>query len=176
MTAEVSHRAERAIAPWTVVVVVALALSSAVTLAGSAAWSSPPDHSTTLVGDGSSTLPLSRDAAYGVPDGTTNGSFAIGGGVSGLYPGANRSLVLAIANPQGFTIVVTSIATSVRATTTKCAAGNLSITAFSGHLQVGARRSAHVTVPAKMASTAPAGCSGARFLLEYRGQATKAAT
>ena len=129
-----------------------------------------------MIGRGNSALSamLVLEGRLADPSTASNGSFAIGGSVTGLYPGGLKWLGLTIANPQTFTIVVTSITTVVKATRASCPAGYLSIGSFAGHHWVAARGASHVAVPAKMAATAPNACNGARFTLTYRGLATKA--
>jgi hypothetical protein len=107
------------------------------------------------------------------PQTQTTGSFRIAGSVGGLYPGLSRPLVLTVSNPQAFTIVVTSITTTVTDASAACLASNLSVSAFSGQLSVPGFGTAQTSVLASMAQNAPDACIGATFPLAYSGLAGK---
>lgn len=109
------------------------------------------------------------------PSAANTAAFTISGKVSGLYPGAVRSLKLTVTNHESFAIVVTSLTTTVGAARATCGASNLTVTSFSGRLRVPARGKASTSVHAKMAHSAPNACQGAVFPLRYAGKATKAA-
>jgi hypothetical protein len=104
----------------------------------------------------------------------TAGSFEIAGNVAGLYPGVTESLELTVTNPQGFAIVVTSIATTVQNASVSCTASHLKVTAFAGQLSVPALGSTTTAVLAKLASGTPNSCIGAAFPLVYSGRGRKA--
>lgn len=130
-----------------------------------------------LVGYGSSlreTLgaPGMSSTVPGAPRVTASGSFSISGTMKGLYPGAIRPLVLTVGNPMPVAITVTEIATSVGGAPPTCPATNLMVTRFSGQLHVGARSTSRLAVEVVMAHSAPQGCQGAMFTLEYWGIAS----
>jgi len=101
-------------------------------------------------------------------------SFAISGRVGGLYPGAVLPLPLTITNPWNFAIIVTSISAAIYAGGPACAAANLSVSTFSGHLVVDARGLAHTSLEVALAHSAPDTCQGAVFPLVYSGVARRA--
>jgi hypothetical protein len=107
------------------------------------------------------------------PQTQTTGSFRIAGSVGGLYPGLSSPLVLTVNNPQAFTIVVTSITTTVTDASATCLAPNLSVSAFSGQLSVPGFGAAQTSVLASLAQSAPDACIGATFPLAYSGLAGK---
>lgn len=146
-------------------------IASAIAL-GSLAWASRPSGDSGIVllaGSGTAGGPGAQNtgAAPGTP-------FTITGKVSGLYPGAVKPLVLTVANHESFAIIVLSLKTTAGAAKTGCGAVNLTVTSFSGQLHVAAGKTAHVTVHAKMAHSAPNACQKAVFPLRYSGQAKKA--
>jgi hypothetical protein len=106
-------------------------------------------------------------------EGARKGAFRIGGSVAGLYPGLTTGLVLTVVNPQHYAIVVTSITTKVGMPKAGCDASNLTVSAFSGHLKVGARRAAQLSVPVTLIHAAPDACQGAVFPLKYSGLARR---
>jgi hypothetical protein len=120
----------------------------------------------TLRGSGASTAAAATAA--------TPGTFRISGSVGGLYPGGSAQLVLTVANPQHFAIVVTSISTAVGSPTPGCAASFLHVAAFAGALTVGAESAAQVSVPVVLDHAAPDACQGAVFPLQYAGVAGRA--
>jgi hypothetical protein len=103
-------------------------------------------------------------------------AFTITGSVHGLYPGLSRRLVLTVHNKQRFAIVVTSIATAISDARAGCTRANLTVTAFSGRVRVGAGRTGSVGVTTTLRRAAPNACKGATFPLHYTGTAHKAAT
>ena len=136
-------------------------------------------NGTLLVGFGSSATNAPAAPEVRAPDPgaavvSAASTFSVSGNVGGLYPGTTRSLVLTVTNPQKVAITVTSITTTVSNASTKCGAANLKVTAFSGHLVVKAGTTAHATVAATMAHSAPNGCQGADFPLHYTAVATEA--
>lgn len=108
-----------------------------------------------------------------VSPGPTAKAFGITGRVKGLFPGHSTRLVLKVTNREGFAIVVTRIATTVKKANAGCTAANLSVSVFSGHLSVRPHGSAKTKVRARMATKAPNRCSAATFPLVYRGVAKK---
>lgn len=101
------------------------------------------------------------------------GRFGISGSVTGLYPGASMPLVLTVSNHQEFTIVVTSITTSVGSPNPACASANLTVTQFIGDLSVPAKGTSNVAVTVTLTHAAPDACQGAVFPLQYIGTAVK---
>jgi len=128
-----------------------------------------------LVGYGSSSSApaLGATSSPAAPQTQTNGSFTIAGSVAGLYPGHTVPMVLIVTNPKSFSIVVTSITTTVGDASAACPASNLSVTAFSGQLLVPGLGSANTTVQVGMAQSATDTCQGATFPLVYGGLASK---
>ena len=100
---------------------------------------------------------------------TSRGYFSISGGVAGLYPGLVEPYVVSVYNPNNFQITVTSISTVVTSPASKCAASNLAVSGFSGHLVVPGKQTAHTTVVATMAHSTPNPCQGVIFTLHYTG-------
>jgi hypothetical protein len=117
------------------------------------------------------TLGITTGAAP-VQSSTSRGYFRISGGVAGLYPGVVKPYVLSVYNPNPFQITVTSISAAVTSPAAGCAASNLAVTAFSGHLIVPGGHIVHTTVAAKMAHSAPNQCQGVVFTLNYTGVGT----
>ena len=109
----------------------------------------------------------------GAAAGGTQGRFAITGSVTGLYPGASLPLVLTVANPEPFTIDVTSITTTVGDASAGCKAAYLSVASFNGNLLVSAHSHATVAVNATLDHSAADACQGAVFPLTYSGLASK---
>jgi hypothetical protein len=140
----------------------------AVLTVGLAQSSVGADHRA-LVGHGSSPGSASGGDPPTAPQNQMLGSFTIAGHVAGLFPGHTKRLVLTVTNPQAFAIVVTSMTTTVKVASVGCKASNLSISAFSGHLEVPAFGSAHTSVVASLAESAPNACAGSAFRLFYRG-------
>ena len=99
--------------------------------------------------------------------------FGISGSADGLYPGASRSLTLTVTNPFPFSIVVTTISTTVSAASSTCGATNLSVATFAGQLSVQAKGTSQTNVTATMAHGAPNACQGVSFPLQYSGSATR---
>ena len=152
------------------------------TCALGAAGSAGPLQGGLLVGYGSNiaTAQPVPGAAHAAPgtrhrrrhNAAATGSFSISGKVTGLYPGKTLSLVLSVKNPQTFSITVTSITTAVSNASSTCLAANVTVTAFSGSLVVGAGKTGKVTVKATMAHSAPNACQGAFFPFHYTGTAS----
>ncbi len=101
------------------------------------------------------------------------GRFGISGSVTGLYPGASMPLVLTVSNHQEFTIVVTSITTSVGSPSPACVSANLSVTPFAGNVSVPPEGTSNVTVTVTLSHSSPDACQGAVFPLQYTGTAVK---
>jgi hypothetical protein len=101
------------------------------------------------------------------------GRFSISGQVTGLFPGRSVPLLLSVTNPFKFEIFVVSVATTVGSATPSCVATNLSVSTFSGHIGVPAGGAAQVAVSAAMSHTAPDGCQGVTFTLQYSGTARR---
>jgi hypothetical protein len=102
-------------------------------------------------------------------------SFTISGSVSGLYPGATRSLVLTVTSHEPYAIVVTRLTTVVMDTSSTCRSANLTVSSFVGTLSVAPRSAAVTRVVVRMASDAGDNCAGADFPLVFRGVAKRAA-
>ncbi len=105
--------------------------------------------------------------------GAASRSFSIAGTVAGLYPGGARLLVLTVINPQRYAITVASISITAGSASSSCPAADVSVSAFAGHLPVGAGRTASTTVTMTMRHSAPDSCQAAVFPLNYRGLAVR---
>lgn len=108
-------------------------------------------------------------ANSGPDPGGPPGTFTISGGVAGLYPGAIRPYVITVSNPNAYPITVITLSASVTSPKAGCAASNLTVTKFLGHLPLAAKHSVHMTLTAKMAHAAPDPCQGVTFHLHYVG-------
>jgi hypothetical protein len=97
--------------------------------------------------------------------------FVISGSVSGLYPGAHKTLDLHVRNRLSYTITVTLLATTVRSSTTGCAATAISVGTYRGSRRAARYSTIVIAVPVTMSHAAPNACKGARFVLTYRGSA-----
>ena len=109
------------------------------------------------------------DSAHPARRAGTSGRFTISGSMAGLFPGASLPLVLTVANPEPYKIVVTSITTTVGSPTTQCPGTLVTVTPFSGKQSVPAHGSVHVTVMASLAHAAPNACQGVTFPFVYSG-------
>jgi hypothetical protein len=132
----------------------------------------PTPRSGVLVGYGESAPGAAN--APGAASFPITARFSITGSVGGLFPGRTFPLVLTLTNPLTVAIKVSSITTTVRNPSTLCVAGDLTVTSFSGHVAVGARKSAEATVHVTLAHSTPDACQGAHFPFLYRGLATAA--
>jgi hypothetical protein len=99
--------------------------------------------------------------------------------VTGLYPGATRSLRVTITNTYAFPIKVGAPTAKVAATTTKAgctgAASNLGITSAGLRgLPLRAHKKKTVVVQIAMPSTVANACQGATFTISFRAKATRA--
>jgi hypothetical protein len=113
------------------------------------------------------------EGSHGSHRGRGAATFSLRGHVGGLFPGAEKRLVIAVHNRSRRSLRVRSITTRVRDGKRGCSAGNLRVSAFRGRLRVGAGRSRRVAVRVRMLPTAPAACQGAVFPLAFRGRATR---
>jgi hypothetical protein len=116
--------------------------------------------------------PLIGAGTSGAP-GTRAHSFSIAGTVGGLFPGNTSALKLKVSNPQTVAIEVTSLTTTVGDAAIGCAAANVTVSAFSGHLVVPAGKARKATVFVTLVHSAPDACQGAQFPFTYHGLATK---
>jgi hypothetical protein len=107
------------------------------------------------------------------PPSPSTTSFTIAGDVTGLYPGATRSLTLTVTDRRTFPILVTSITTAVGGGRPGCPAADLRVGPFTGGVSVAGEGSAQVVVTVSMLRSAPNACQGAVFPLSYHGTATK---
>ena len=100
--------------------------------------------------------------------------FSVTGSVTGLFPGANKDLVVTVKNSIPFPIRVTRLSATVESASAMCTAANLSVGGFTGSREVPAKGSATVTLPVAMSHAAGDGCQGAHFPLLYSAAATRA--
>jgi len=128
-----------------------------------------------IVGYGVSTTGVAHVGSGLPPRSRKHGyrSFTISGSVSGLYPGATRSLVLTVTNHEPFTIVVTRLVTVVNDANATCRSANLTVSNFNGSLSVPPRSTAATGVAVRMTNDAGDNCAGADFPLYFRGFATR---
>jgi len=96
------------------------------------------------------------------------------GSIGGLYPGLTTHLPLRVANREQFAIVVTSVVTTVQDASPACTAANLSVAPFVGTARVLVGGTAIVELTVTLRRSAPRGCEGATFPLQYQGEARKA--
>jgi hypothetical protein len=123
-----------------------------------------------LVGSGSSLTAPGQDK----DNGKDKRNFTISGTVSGLYPGAEKPLLLTVANPNNFAIDVQTLAATVQAPSPSgCAPTVVMIPGFSGQLTVPANATATKTLVATMDADAPNACQNVTFPLKYSGTAVK---
>ena len=131
------------------------------------------------VAGGSATFPLAGfgdafgGSVHAGPPAASGGRFAITGNVAGLFPGASLPLVLTVANPEPFPMLVTSISTTVSSPSSQCPGSLVVVTPFSGAHAVPAHGSSQVTVTASLAHAAPNACQGVTFPFHYSGLAQK---
>jgi hypothetical protein len=104
-----------------------------------------------------------------------HGSFSIEGVVTDLYPGAQKSLTLTVANSENQDLKVTSINVTVgNSNKAGCLASNVVATSFSGAFVVAKHTSVTRQLPVRMIASPAASCQGATFPLQYDGTAVKA--
>lgn len=96
--------------------------------------------------------------------------FTITGGATGLYPGGVGHIMMKVRNPYRRHLRVRSLRVRVLDAGPRCRASNLHVIPFRGFVDVRPRRTYVVRVIARMVSSAPAGCSGARFPLRFSGK------
>jgi hypothetical protein len=99
--------------------------------------------------------------------------FVVTGTVAGLYPGAQRPLILTVSNPNNFDIKITSLTVNVGNAAPGCNAANLQVSEFSGSVIVPKDGTTTTTLQATMARGAGDSCQGATFPLSYGGTAVK---
>lgn len=97
--------------------------------------------------------------------------FSIYGSVHGLYPGSSVALKLIIVNQLTAPLTVLTVTTAVSSPRSGCAANNLTVAPFSGHLPLPAQGKATRLVRVSMAHSAPNACQGVRFTFTYSGTA-----
>jgi hypothetical protein len=98
--------------------------------------------------------------------------------VTGLYPGAARSLTVKVTNPYAFPIKVAPLRAKVRSSNRAgCtgAASNLTVVAASPRsAAIRARASKSVVLRVTMPGTVANACQGATFALSFSARATRA--
>ena len=102
-----------------------------------------------------------------------NKDFTIEGSIVDLFPGSDGALELTIANPNNFTITVTSLGVAVGDASAACPAAHLQLTPWAGELTVAANGTATTQVPAALATGTPTSCAGASWPLTFTGKAVK---
>ena len=100
------------------------------------------------------------------------GGFVIGGHVVGLYPGAQKRLVLLIRNRLRRPLRIRSITGRVRDASRRCPGSYLRVGRFRGSLRLAPRETREAVVAVRMARTAPPACQGAVFRLVFTGRGT----
>jgi hypothetical protein len=111
-------------------------------------------------------------AAAGSGGTSQNDPLALSGSVSGLVPGARRTIEIQVTNPNGREVTVTDVAVGVTAERTGCPASALEVGHASTPLAVPASGSSTTTLPVTLAASAPDACQGASFALRYSATAT----
>ena len=99
--------------------------------------------------------------------------FTVSGEVQGLYPGAQRELVLTVGNPHNFDIRVSSLTVRVGNAGPGCSGANVVPTDFTGALVVPGKGTAEQSVPVAMVADPPDACRNATFPLTFGGSAEK---
>lgn len=99
--------------------------------------------------------------------------FTVSGEVRGLYPGAQRELLLIVGNPHNFDIRVTSLTVRVGNAGPGCGGANVVVTDFTGTLVVPGNATAEQPVPVAMVADPPDACRDASFPLTFGGSAAK---
>ena len=97
--------------------------------------------------------------------------FQVSGSVTGLYPGARRSMRVKIRNPFKRAIVVRSDTAQVRRARRGCSGSNVEVRPFRGRVRVPAQGARVVRLLVRMPVTAADECRGARFPLVFRARA-----
>jgi hypothetical protein len=97
--------------------------------------------------------------------------------VSGLYPGAVKSLTVTVSNSQAFTIKVASLSTTVVAPTDSAGCTgkpqNLVVTAPKATVKLRARKTHRYVVKVTMPKTVANACQGAKFKITVKVHATR---
>jgi hypothetical protein len=100
--------------------------------------------------------------------------FTLSGNVDGLWPGAQRTLVVTAENPYPFDIVLTSLNVGVAAASASCPASVLHISSPAADVRIAARGRRAVELVASLDPDAPDGCQGAIWTLSYTASARRA--
>ncbi len=145
---------------------------------GVSAWNSPPvSGSVVLHGIGGMTgsggAPASSTSSPSAPAAhrANATSFAIHGGVAGLYPGIHKSLPLTVVNAMRFAFRVTSITTTVTSGKPGCPAAELTVAKYPGSMIVPAGDTRTADVMVSMSKAATNACQHAVFIFHYLGLA-----
>ena len=98
--------------------------------------------------------------------------------VTGLYPGATRTLALGIKNTYSFPVRITAVKTKVAAATTRpgCAGTrtNLIVSHRGGPFTIKPKRSSPVIMTVVMPPTVIDACQGATFRITFTARAVRA--
>lgn len=100
-------------------------------------------------------------------------AFAISGGVSGLFPGTTRPLVLTLSHANNFPIRVTALSVAVGGAGPGCPSSNLSVSPYGGAVTVPANGSATTSLDVTLSASAPDACRAGTWALTYSGTAVK---
>ena len=97
--------------------------------------------------------------------------------VTGLYPGATRTLTLGIKNTYSFPVKITAVKTKVAAATTRpgCAGTrtNLLISRRGGAFGIKPKKTAPVVMTVVMPTTVADACQGATFRITFTARAVR---
>lgn len=126
-----------------------------------------------ITGSGSSESSASAQSAKNDKTANDKKDFTIGGGVTGLYPGANKTLTVTFTNPNGSGIEVDSLRIQAASSPTGCAGSNLTFSGFQ-NTPVPGKGTATLDMTVHMADTVGNNCGGTSWVLTYTGTATKA--
>jgi hypothetical protein len=103
--------------------------------------------------------------------------FYISGSVEGLYPGLSTELPLEVQNPNDSDIQVSSIGVRARSSNRPgCPATNVDLVVhpYSGPpFLVPAHQTVDISVPIEMPASVRNACQGAKFRIQFRGQAVQ---
>ena len=98
-------------------------------------------------------------------------SFVVKGSAKGLLPGIKHNMKLKVTNKTSVNMRVKTVTVKVVSSVPACPSSVLKISKYKGKARVAAHRSRTITVKAKLSSSAPDTCQGARFRLLYGGKA-----
>ena len=100
--------------------------------------------------------------------------FTVSGSIDGLWPGAERPLVVTAENPYPFDIVLTSLSVTVSDASASCPASVVHVSSFTGEVRIAGRGQKTIELRASLDADAPNECQGATWVLSYAAAARRA--